>query len=201
MTGSVVPPDRGSFEREVLCYCREVLTPNPASDYLIEFIKSALDPEHAACRRNIRLILGCDRWPMRCSHSVPVRTVPCCSMRLVTSAACPPTSATDSAFRGVAGTIGDIEPSVPPSGRGGPTSLRRSGGIRSPARAGFANRDARPHGSEVSAQFTLGAENSMKKLLRTMSILGVAVRRVKRARWTGPFTTRQKETEQWRATC
>jgi uncharacterized protein (DUF2236 family) len=48
MTGSVVPPDRASFEREVERYCREVLAPNPASDYLIEFINRRSIPDMSA---------------------------------------------------------------------------------------------------------------------------------------------------------
>jgi uncharacterized protein (DUF2236 family) len=48
MTGSVVPPNRASFEREVERYCREVLTPNPASDYLIEFINRRSIPDMSA---------------------------------------------------------------------------------------------------------------------------------------------------------
>ena len=35
VTGSVVPPDRAAFVREVERYCDEVLAPNPASTYLI----------------------------------------------------------------------------------------------------------------------------------------------------------------------
>jgi uncharacterized protein (DUF2236 family) len=48
MTSSVVPPDRASFEREVQRYCREVLTPNTASDYLIEFINRRSIPDMSA---------------------------------------------------------------------------------------------------------------------------------------------------------
>lgn len=48
MTGAVVPPDRQAFEREVQRYCAEVLAPNPASDYLIEFINRRAIPDMSA---------------------------------------------------------------------------------------------------------------------------------------------------------
>jgi uncharacterized protein (DUF2236 family) len=48
MTGSVVPADRVAFEREVDRYCREVLAPNPASDYLLEFIGRPAIPDMSA---------------------------------------------------------------------------------------------------------------------------------------------------------
>lgn len=48
MTDSVVPADRAAFEREVQRYCREVLEPNPASDYLIEFINRRAIPDMSA---------------------------------------------------------------------------------------------------------------------------------------------------------
>jgi len=48
MSGGVVPPDRASFEREFDRYCRDVLTPNEASDYLIKFIKRRSIPDMSA---------------------------------------------------------------------------------------------------------------------------------------------------------
>jgi uncharacterized protein (DUF2236 family) len=48
MSASVVPPDRAAFEREVERYCRDVLQPNPASDYLIEFIGRRAVPDMSA---------------------------------------------------------------------------------------------------------------------------------------------------------
>jgi uncharacterized protein (DUF2236 family) len=48
MSASVVPPDRAAFEREVERYCRDVLQPNPASDYLIEFIGRRAIPDMSA---------------------------------------------------------------------------------------------------------------------------------------------------------
>lgn len=48
MTDSVVPADRAAFEREVARYCRDVLEPNPASDYLIEFINRRTIPDMSA---------------------------------------------------------------------------------------------------------------------------------------------------------
>nr|WP_264014806.1 oxygenase MpaB family protein [[Mycobacterium] manitobense] len=48
MGGSVVPPDRAAFEDEVERYCRDELRPNPASDYLIEFINRRSIPDMSA---------------------------------------------------------------------------------------------------------------------------------------------------------
>lgn len=48
MSASVVPADRAAFEREVERYCSEVLVPNPASDYLIEFINRRTIPDMSA---------------------------------------------------------------------------------------------------------------------------------------------------------
>ncbi|UXA14371.1 DUF2236 domain-containing protein [Mycobacterium sp. SMC-8] len=48
MTASVVPADRAAFEGEVDRYCREVLQPNPASDYLVEFIGRRAIPDMSA---------------------------------------------------------------------------------------------------------------------------------------------------------
>ncbi|WP_193044422.1 oxygenase MpaB family protein [Mycolicibacterium baixiangningiae] len=48
MTATVVPADRAAFEREVERYCHEVLQPNPASDYLIEFIGRRAIPDMSA---------------------------------------------------------------------------------------------------------------------------------------------------------
>lgn len=48
VTGTVVPPDRAAFEREVERYCDEVLVPNPASTYLIEFINRRSIPDMSA---------------------------------------------------------------------------------------------------------------------------------------------------------
>ncbi len=48
MAASAVPTNRLAFEREVDRYCREVLQPNPASDYLIEFIGRRAIPDMSA---------------------------------------------------------------------------------------------------------------------------------------------------------
>jgi uncharacterized protein (DUF2236 family) len=48
MTAAVVPADRAAFDREFDRYCREVLQPNPASDYLIEFIGRPAIPDMSA---------------------------------------------------------------------------------------------------------------------------------------------------------
>lgn len=48
MAASVVPRDRAAFEREVERYCREELAPNPASDYLIEFVGRPAIPDMSA---------------------------------------------------------------------------------------------------------------------------------------------------------
>ena len=82
MSGSVVPSDRMAFEREVDRYCRDVLEPNPASDYLIEFINrrsipdmsaSPLYPTHPRLRPLTDALLP----------SMPVRTALAPPMRLV----------------------------------------------------------------------------------------------------------------------
>jgi len=43
-----LPPDRPAFEAEFERYCTDVLEPNPASDYLISFIKRRTVPNMAA---------------------------------------------------------------------------------------------------------------------------------------------------------
>jgi uncharacterized protein (DUF2236 family) len=43
-----VPPDRAAFEDDVERYCTDVLEPNPASDYLIAFIKRSAIPDMSA---------------------------------------------------------------------------------------------------------------------------------------------------------
>ncbi|PRC46101.1 DUF2236 domain-containing protein, partial [Mycobacterium sp. ITM-2017-0098] len=48
MSASALPADRAAFEREVERYCSEVLVPNPASDYLIEFINRRTIPDMSA---------------------------------------------------------------------------------------------------------------------------------------------------------
>lgn len=48
VSDNIVPPDRAAFEREVERYYREVLVPNPASDYLIEFINRRSIPDMSA---------------------------------------------------------------------------------------------------------------------------------------------------------
>jgi len=48
VTGSVVPPDRAAFEREVRRYCDDVLEPNAASSYLIDFINRRSIPDMSA---------------------------------------------------------------------------------------------------------------------------------------------------------
>jgi uncharacterized protein (DUF2236 family) len=48
ITDTAVPENRAAFEREVQRYCLEVLAPNPASDYLIEFINRRAIPDMSA---------------------------------------------------------------------------------------------------------------------------------------------------------
>ena len=48
MSESVVPPTLADFNREYQRYCTEVLQPNPASDYLVEFIKRPAIPDMSA---------------------------------------------------------------------------------------------------------------------------------------------------------
>jgi uncharacterized protein (DUF2236 family) len=82
MTDTLLPPDRAAFEREVDRYCRDVLQPNPASDYLIEFIQrraipdmsaSPYYPAHPRLRPLANLLLP--TLPMRTALAPPMRLV------------------------------------------------------------------------------------------------------------------------------
>lgn len=82
MADTVLPRDRAAFEREVDRYCREVLQPNPASDYLIQYIKrpaipdmsaSSQYPAHPRLRPLADLLLP--TLPVRAALAPPMRLV------------------------------------------------------------------------------------------------------------------------------
>jgi uncharacterized protein (DUF2236 family) len=124
MTMSVVPPNRAAFEREVDRYCREVLQPNPASTYLVEFIgrraipdmSSSPDyPSHPRLRPLADALLP----------TLPVRMALAPPMRLVIFGGLPPivrerfairwTRADELAYRAIRRTIRTAWPFVPAS--------------------------------------------------------------------------------------
>lgn len=137
MSGSVVPPDRTAFERDVERYCRDVLEPNPASDYLIEFINrrsipdmsaSPYYPTHPRLRPLTDVLLP----------SMPVRTALAPPMRLVIFGGLPttvrqrfgiPWSGTDERrYRAVRAAVRAAWPYVPASLRWYPAA--RKGWLR-----------------------------------------------------------------------
>ncbi|BBX18799.1 hypothetical protein CRI77_01450 [Mycolicibacterium duvalii] len=122
MTDTVVPPDRAAFEAEVDRYCAEVLQPNPASDYLIEFIgRSAIPdmsaspdyPTHPRLRPLANLLLP----------TLPVRAALAPPLRLVIFGGLPPlvrerfdirwTRADEAAYRAIRATVRTAWPAVP----------------------------------------------------------------------------------------
>ncbi|MGV0836693.1 oxygenase MpaB family protein [Mycolicibacterium thermoresistibile] len=124
MTGTVVPPNRAAFEREKQRYYREVLAPNPASDYLIEFINRRAIPDmsaspdypsHPRLRPLTDLLL-----PL-----LPVRAALAPPMRLVIFGGLPAlvrdrfgirwSRADDAAYRTIRATIRSTWPRVPAS--------------------------------------------------------------------------------------
>ncbi|SRX80009.1 hypothetical protein [Segniliparus rotundus DSM 44985] [Mycolicibacterium parafortuitum] len=122
MSDSVMPPNRVEFDREFDRYCREVLQPNPASDYLIEFIKRSAIPDmsaspdyptHPRLKPLTDLLLP----------TLPVRTALAPPMRLVIFGGLPPlvrqrfdirwTRADESAYRTIRAAIRTGWPAVP----------------------------------------------------------------------------------------
>ena len=82
MTDTVLPADRAAFECELDRYCRDVLQPNPASDYLINFIgrpaipdmsASPHYPAHPRLRPLANLLLP--TLPVRAALAPPMRLV------------------------------------------------------------------------------------------------------------------------------
>ena len=186
MSGSVVPPDRAAFEREVERYCRDVLEPNPASDYLIEFINRRAIPDMSASPdypTHPRLRPLTDAL----LPTMPVRMALAPPMRLVIFGGLPafvrerfgiPWSHRDERrYRAIRAGVRTA----------GPMSRHRSSGIRPHAKAGSAKVDIFPPGSEGSAQFTSVAKNSMKKLPGPCRFLWVAIRRVNEGTIDGPL--------------
>ena len=86
---SVVPPTLAEFNREYERYCAEVLQPNPASDYLIEFINRPAIPDMSASPDYpstplLRPFMDALLPPL------PVRTALAAPMRLVIYGGLPP---------------------------------------------------------------------------------------------------------------
>jgi uncharacterized protein (DUF2236 family) len=82
VTDSVLPSYRADFDTEWELYCRKVLEPNPASDYLIKFINRAAIPDMSASPyfpAPPRLKPLTDRlfptWPVRAMLAPPMRLV------------------------------------------------------------------------------------------------------------------------------
>ncbi|WP_233213394.1 oxygenase MpaB family protein [Mycobacterium hubeiense] len=82
VSDSVVPADRRAFDAEFDRYCRDVLEPNPASDYLIDVINRVAIPDmstspHLPAHPRLRPLA--DRllptWPVRAALAVPMRLV------------------------------------------------------------------------------------------------------------------------------
>jgi len=121
---AVLPPDRAAFEHEFDRYCHEVLQPNPASDYLIEFIKRPVIPDMSASPdypAHPRLRPLTDRL----LPTMPVRAALAPPMRLVIFGGLPPlvrqrfainwTSRHERAYRTVRSTIARTWPLMPAS--------------------------------------------------------------------------------------
>ncbi|MEZ0367296.1 oxygenase MpaB family protein [Mycobacterium sp. pUA109] len=79
---AVLPADRAAFDAETDRYCRDVLQPNPASDYLIEFIQrraipdmstSPFFPIHPLLKPAAHILLP--TWPVRAALAPPMRLV------------------------------------------------------------------------------------------------------------------------------
>ncbi|WP_197378243.1 oxygenase MpaB family protein [Mycolicibacterium mengxianglii] len=124
VTDTVVPPDRAAFEREVDRYCREVLQPNAASDYLIEFINRRAIPDMSAAPdypSHPRLRPLADRL----LPTLPVRAALAPPMRLVIFGGLPPlvrerfgirwTLVDEGAYRAIRRSISSTWAMVPPS--------------------------------------------------------------------------------------
>jgi uncharacterized protein (DUF2236 family) len=82
MTESVLPADRAEFDAQWVRYCEQVLEPNPASDYLIEFINrrtipdmstSPFFPAPPALKPIANRLLP--TWPVRALLAPPMRLV------------------------------------------------------------------------------------------------------------------------------
>lgn len=82
MTKSVLPADRGEFDAQWNRYCAEVLEPNPAADYLIDFINRSTIPDMStspffpappALKPIANRLLP--TWPVRAALAPPMRLV------------------------------------------------------------------------------------------------------------------------------
>lgn len=82
MTESVLPADRAEFNAQWVHYCEQVLQPNPASDYLIEFINRTAIPDMSsspffpappALKPIANRLLPA--WPVRAALAPPMRLV------------------------------------------------------------------------------------------------------------------------------
>ncbi|KAA0108165.1 oxygenase MpaB family protein [Mycolicibacterium sp. P1-5] len=149
MTDTVLPPDRAAFEAEFDRYCREVLQPNPASDYLIEYIKRPAIPDMSASRQ-------CPAHPRLrpltdlLLPTLPVRAALAPPMRLVIFGGLPPivrrrfairwTRRHERAYRTVRTTIARAWPLIPASLAWHPAAragwLKQTGRVPSPSAVG-----------------------------------------------------------------
>ncbi len=82
MAESVLPPTLADFNRDYHRYCTEVLQPNPAATYLIEFIKRPAIPDmtaspdyptHPRLQPFMEVLLP--SWPVRAALAPPMRLV------------------------------------------------------------------------------------------------------------------------------
>lgn len=145
MSEAVLPCDRAAFEREFDWYCREVLQPNPASDYLIEFIKRPAIPDMSASPQypaHPRLRPLTDRL----LPTLPVRAALAPPMRLVIFGGLPPivrqrfdirwTRRHERAYRTLRNSIARTWPMMPASLAWHPTArkgwLTQTGHVPSP---------------------------------------------------------------------
>lgn len=133
MTDAVLPPNRAAFEREVDRYCRDILQPNPASDYLIHFIKRPAIPDMSASPQypahpRLRPLAN------RLLPTLPVRAALAPPMRLVIFGGLPPivrerfairwTDHHERAYRAIRSTIAGAWPVMPASLTWHPTARK-----------------------------------------------------------------------------
>ncbi|GAB2993603.1 oxygenase MpaB family protein [Mycobacterium bourgelatii] len=124
MSDSVLPPTLAEFNREYERYCAEVLQPNAASDYLIEFIKRPAIPDMSASRDfpshpRLRPLAN---WLL---PTLPVRAALAPPMQLVIFGGLPPivrerfsirwTKANERSYRAIRAVIRNTWPAVPAS--------------------------------------------------------------------------------------
>ncbi len=146
MGESVLPASRAAFEGEVDRYCREVLRPNAASDYLIDYIRRPAIPDMSAspdypAHPRLRPVAN------KLLPALPVRAALAPPMRLVIFGGLPPvvrqrfainwTNRHERAYRIVRTTIARAWPLMPGSLTWHPTAhkgwLTATGSVPSPS--------------------------------------------------------------------